>query len=1004
MKTSPGRSAPRQRPRQGPRQDKPPGGFNLPSHWPPAWRAGAAKSLAERFSELGRDERRSAAQPAFGAMLAAIGGNSPYLADLAVHEAADLRALAASGPDFVRTRAMADLAAMQAGDTRGRIAAALRRAKRRVALVTAIADIGGIWKLETVTQALTELAEATLGLAVAHLLTMARERGEIALPDGEDPVRGCGFTVIGMGKLGAGELNYSSDVDLVLLYDPSAPIYTPATADDAMAGFWARLARGLVGLMETRDADGYVFRTDLRLRPDPAATPPAMSLPAALTYYEGMGQNWERAAMIKARPVAGDLALGRSFLDAIRPFIWRRGLDFAAVADIHAMKQRIDRHRGGALGGTSDPVARIAGHNVKLGEGGIREIEFLVQTLQLVWGGRNPALRDPSTLGALAQLVRAGHVSGDAATELADAYGYLRRVEHRLQMVADRQTHTLPERPDDIAGFSTFMGNASAQEFAETLLRHLTQVSRRYDEAFSEVPAVAGDLENTLDFSGNDAVPRATEAALAALGFANVESIVAVVRGWQAGRVRALRSERARNLISQLLPALLASLARQPQPDIAFNRFEAMIAGWPAGIQLLSLFQRNRGLLDRIAAVLGAAPWLADYLTRHPAALDGLLSPAEDANPERLLARRLHDAGDLGQAIEATRRLVREEEFSLGVATMEGRLDADAAGIARTRLAAAALAALLAPVTEQFATRFGEVRGGAMAVVALGKAGGREMMAGSDLDLMLIYDHPEKVAESAGPRPLAASQYFVRLAQAYIAAVTARGIDGPLYAADMRLRPSGNQGPVAVSLASFRLYHAQSAWTWERMALTRARVVAGPPALARRVEAAIAEALSRPMPARSVLDDVAAMRARLTRDLPPSSRWDVKLRPGGQIDVEFVAQALQLAHAGRRLFDPTTRVALNNLAGAGILAGADAALLIRADRIWRTVQGMLRITQGRSPVNDLPEASARPLLRAVGEAGATGKLDNTAGLLATLDFLAQDVGRIFQRVIGVTPA
>jgi glutamate-ammonia-ligase adenylyltransferase len=300
------------------------------------------------------------------------------------------------------------------------------------------------------------------------------------------------------------------------------------------------------------------------------------------------------------------------------------------------------------------------------------------------------------------------------------------------------------------------------------------------------------------------------------------------------------------------------------------------------------------------------------------------------------------------------------------------------------------------------------------------------MMAGSDLDLMLIYDHPtavteSRVAESSGARSLPTAQYFVRLAQAYIAALTAPGIDGPLYAADMRLRPSGNQGPVAVSLASFRQYHARSAWTWERMALTRARVVAGPPALRKRVETAIAESLHHPGEAAQVLSDARAMRARLTRDLPPTGKWDVKLRPGGQIDVEFVAQALQLVHAGRNLFDPTTRNALKKLAEAGVLPPEDAALLIRADRIWRTVQGILRITQGRSPPDNLPDASARPLLRAAAEAGALAPMidngaaapmiDNgaaaptvdTAALLATLERLAREVRAVFVKHIGDTP-
>src|SRR5215472_2850193 len=413
--------------------------FRLPVSWPSPYDTSAAERLAERFTELGRAEARLAARPATAALLRCLGGNSPYLADLAVREAASLRALLSFGPDPVIRAVMAELAAQAPNGRRDRIAAAMRRAKRIVALVTAIADIGGIWPLERVTAALSDLAVATLSLAMAHLLRVAHDAGELCLPDPLDPARGAGFTVLGMGKLGARELNFSSDVDLVLLYDPAAPIYTEASEGHAMGGFTARIARGLVSLMEARDGGGYVFRTDLRLRPDPAVTPPAVALPAAITYYESMGLNWERAAMLKARPVAGDVALGEGFLHAIRPFVWRRGLDFAAVADIHAMKRRIDRHTGGALADVSDPLARIAGHNVKLGEGGIREIEFLAQTLQLVWGGRDPVLRVPTTLGALRMLVRAGHMPRNAAQELGAAYGFLRGVEHRLQMTADRQ-------------------------------------------------------------------------------------------------------------------------------------------------------------------------------------------------------------------------------------------------------------------------------------------------------------------------------------------------------------------------------------------------------------------------------------------------------------------------------------------------------------------------------------------------------------------------------------
>jgi glutamate-ammonia-ligase adenylyltransferase len=978
--------------------------FRLTATWPCPHDSGAAERLVERFSELGRAEARLATRPVVAALLRALGGNSPYLADLAVREAPSLRALIASGPDAVVATAMAELAAVPPATRRDRIASAMRRAKRIVALATAIADIGGIWPLDRVTATLSDLAEAALSLAMAHLLRAAHEAGELRLPDPTDPTRGGGFTVLGMGKLGARELNYSSDVDLVLLYDPAAPIYTDASDGHATGLFSSRIARSLVSLMEARDANGYVFRTDLRLRPDPAVTPPAVALPAAITYYESMGQNWERAAMIKARPVAGDLALGSAFLEAIRSFVWRRGLDFAAVADIHAMKRRIDEYKGGSLADSADPLARIAGHNVKLGEGGIREIEFLAQTLQLVWGGRDPALRVPTTLGALRMLVRAGHVPRSAGRELGAAYRFLRRVEHRLQMTADRQVHELPQRPAELAGFATFMGYNEAGEFAAQLLYHLHQVRARYVEVFELVPALLAPAEGglELDFSGVDAVPEATDTTLRALGYGNSGRIVTAVRGWQAGHVRALRSARARELLAQLLPRVLAALARQPQPDTVFNRFDAFLARQPAGVQLLSLFQRNPGLIDRIAAVLGAAPSLADHLANHPAAFDGLLSPEENPNPARLLRGRLKDARQLEDVIEITRRTVREEDFTVSVATMEGRINADEAGLRRTAIADAALEALLPPVLADFSTRFGRVRDGTMAVMALGKAGGREMMAGSDLDLMLVYDHESDVSESRGARRLPVSQWFVRASHAYVAAVTAPGVDGPLYQVDMRLRPSGNKGPVAVSLGSFQRYHAESAWTWERMALTRARVVAGSPALRGRIEAAIADALAQAGDAGRIRGDAASMRARMLRDLPPEGPWDVKLRAGGQIEVEFIAQVLQLIHAREApgLCSPTTRIALARLAKAGSLSADDARLLINADHVWRTVQGMLRITVGRGAREELPDASARALIGAVADAmDQTGPVD-LAWLRGTLDDLARQVRAAFVRYIG----
>ncbi len=959
--------------------------FLLPLHWPAPADAGAAQRLAERFGAIGPAHARLAAGRA-APLLRAIGGNSPYLADLVLREHVAFRLLLQRGPEAVVSRVMAGLNEIPPTIAAARLSRLLRVAKRQVALATAIADLGGLWSLDRITHTLSALACAALRRSVAHLLRAGHDDGALRLPDPAAPETACGFTVLAMGKLGAGELNYSSDIDLVLLHDPDLGV---CAAGEATAWF-SRLSRALVGLMEARDSEGYVFRMDLRLRPDPAATPPSVSLPAALAYYESMGQNWERAAMLKARPVAGDLAMGHAFLDAIRPFVWRRHLDFAAVADIHAMKRRIDAHRHTALTQGSDPVARIAGHNVKLGQGGIREIEFLVQTLQLVWGGRNPALRAPRTLDGLRLLARAGHVGKRAAAELVQAYRLLRTVEHRLQMVADRQTHSLPERRDQLAAFALFMGHPDADSFARSLLRQLDRVRHRYAEVFDAVPSGPAP---TLDFSG-DHVPPATKDTLRAMGFAEPQRVADTVAGWHAGRIRALRSQRARELLGLVLPRLLAALARQKQPDAAFMRFAALLERLPAGVQILSLFQRNLSLVGRIADVLGAAPQLADHLARTPSALDGLLDGEDPPPVSTTLRTRLADARDLEDTIGLIRRTVREHDFAISVATLEGRIGADEAGTRRADLADAALAALLPRVIADFASRFGRIRAGSLAVVLLGKAGGREMMTGSDLDLMLVYDHPAGVTQSTGPRPLPASQWFIRVVHAYVAALTAPDAEGPTFSVDMRLRPSGNKGPVAVSLAAFETYHAGAAWTWERMALTRARVVAGPKRLRARLEAAIAHAIQAGPP-ETILPDAAAMRARLLRDHPPAGPWDVKHRPGGQIEVEFIAQTAQLRHGPT---SPTLRLAAAALRDQGRLAPEDAALLIRADRIWRTVQGLLRITEGPRPPAQLAEASQSALLRAATEAGAPAvDLD---GLRAILDELAHQVRAAFIRLVG----
>lgn len=963
----------------------------------------AAALARESFAERGEAERAFAASAAGRALLDALAGHSPYLADLAIRESGALLALAATGPEDAFARALDPLGRIDPATPRPAVAALLRQAKRQGALAAAVADIAGLWPLDRVTGALSDLAEASIDAACAHLLREAAARGELRLSGAAraEPRlvgRHSGLVVLGMGKLGGRELNYSSDVDLMVLYDPTVAAYHA----DRAGAVYVRIARDLVRLLEERTAEGYVFRTDLRLRPDPAATPLAVSIPAAITYYESMGQNWERAAMIKARPVAADRAAGESFLREIRPFVWRRHLDFAAVADIHSIKRQIHAHKGAK--GAHDTV-QVEGHDVKLGRGGIREIEFTAQVLQLIWGGRDPGLRDPTTLGALSSLASAGKIDRRAAADLADAYVFLRNLEHRLQMVADRQTHRMPEDAPGIANIASFLGFPDVEAFRRVFTAHLRQVERHYGRMFEAEPTLAAEeVKGSLVFTGVEDDP-ATIATLRAMGYANPTAVAALVRGWHHGHTRATRSERARELLTALMPSLLAAFAKQREPDAALARLDGVFGRLAAGVQVLSLLARNMALLDRLAGVLGAAPQLADHLASHTAALEGLLTGAGGTvgNAATTLPALLKEARHIEEAMDAARRLVLEGKFEIDAAALEGQIDVDTAGEARSALADAAIVGMLPHIQAEFAERHGKVKGGALAVVALGKLGGREMLPGSDLDLILIYDHAAGTEMSEGkakrghpaPRPLPVSQYFTRLAHQVIAGITAPGPGGKLYEVDMRLRPSGSKGPVAVSLSGFQRYHAEDAWTWERMALTRARVVAAPPALKRKVEGAIRTALLRPDAAEKAIPDAVAMRARMLRDLPPDGPWDVKLGRGGLIEVEFVAQTLQLVAAKRHpeVLAATTRVALARLAGAGLLDAAEAETLIAAEHLWRTVSGLLRLTVGRWREDALPDSVVAPLLHACGVA-------DLPALKARMAAESKAVRAVFERRLG----
>ena len=905
------------------------------------------RDLAEIAGEL------MASKPA-GRLLEAVFGSSPFLTRCLLQDIGTAVETLKTGPREIFERTIAGMiAGAAAAKDESALMRLLRVARRRIALIVALADIGGVWPLARVTQGLSDFAEAALDASLGFLLRQAAD----AFPGNVPPrLETSGYIVLGMGKLGGRELNYSSDIDLIVLHDEDR---LAGKAPEDLPQLYIRLTRDLVRILESRTGDGHVFRTDLRLRPDPGATPLALSVLAAETYYEALGQNWERAAMIKARPVAGDREAGASFLARMAPFIWRKHLDFAAIADIHSIKRQIHAHRGGAK-------IAIAGHNIKLGRGGIREIEFFAQTQQLIWGGRNRALRARATCESLTALAGAGRIGASAAGEMIGAYEFLRRLEHRLQMVDDQQTHTVPADDAGFAAIAGFMGFEDARDFAETLEATLRIVERHYAHLFEEAPGLAAS--GNLVFTGGEHDPD-TLATLRELGFGEPERVSDIVRGWHRGRTRATRSQRSREILTELMPVLIEALGRTSDPDAAFLMFDEFLTAQPAGVQLFSLLHANPGLLDLVAEIMGSAPGLAARLGANPSLFEAVVSEGfYDKMPEReMLAGELDellaDAPPFEEILDRTRRWTYDHRFQAGIQFFRGMIGAGEAGAALSDIAETALAALQPAVEADFAARHGRIAGAGMAVVALGKLGGGEMTMTSDLDLIFLYEVPEGAGQSDGKRPLTPGHYFMRLTQSFLNAITALTAEGRLYEVDMRLRPSGNAGPLATNFAGFAKYQETEAWTWEHMALSRARVVAGPPALCAKVAEAIRHSLCRRRDPAKLVADVAQMRVRIDKEHGSEHLWRVKHRRGGIVDLEFIAQFLQLRHAADNpdVLSTNSIQALRNLAAAGCLDAGDARILIEAARFWAGLQAMLRLTSGE----DFDDASASQGLRAV---------------------------------------
>lgn len=899
-------------------------------------------------------------------LLNALFGNSPYLSQLLLKRVPFIELLLEKGYDDVFNELLEHIRKLHTICTRQvEMMTELRIAKQKAALLIAIADISELWDLFKVTHALSVFADETLSATVNFLLLQAHRTGDLTGISPDNPAVNSGLIILGMGKLGGFELNYSSDIDIIIFFDPEKVQYQ---GNRTLSQFFIKLSHDLVKIMQERTPEGYVFRTDLRLRPDPASMPVAISVTAALLYYESLGQNWERAAMIKARPVAGDMEAGKMFLKQLIPYVWRKYLDFASIQDIHSIKRQIDSKQGSL-------PANMGGYNLKIGHGGIREIEFFVQTQQLIWGGKLPELRVPSTCEGLKMLATLQRISPRVAKELTQIYIFLRTAEHRLQMVADNQTHSLPLQAEKIEEIAIFLKYESSDAFVTDLKKKLSTVQKHYAALFKESPTLGN--EGSLVFTGTDIDPE-TVNTLERMGYENGRIIAEIIRGWHHGRYRGMKTKKARELLTELTPAVLRALSRTSKPDSTFLQFDKFLSGLPSGVQIFSLFNANPHLLDLIADIMGTYPYLAANLSRHPVLLEYVLYP-EFLDPiisresmKRELEDKLKQSTHYEDMLDRARRWTHDKEFQVGVQLIKDIISPQEARRYLSDIAEAVLATLLKYVQKEFEKRRGNIPGGEFCIVAMGKLGSRQFSFGSDLDLVLVYDVPDNESYSDGIEPLNAANYFSRLSRRFLSSFNAPTNEGKLYEIDLRLRPSGENAPIATSLESFDTYYECSAWTWEYMALTRARVIGGDLSLSTKVIAMISQKLTRVRDAKTVATDIVEMREKIAKQYYTSDPWNVKYIRGGLVDLEFIAQYFQLVYASKypSILHPDTLAVFKQLTQSGILRQDIADKLQQACTLFLNTQTIQRLVYGAGKIVQVPEIMQYMVSRTLKEKNA----------------------------------
>lgn len=884
------------------------------------------------------------------------------------------------------------------------LSCALRRFKYRETLRIAARDLSGAVPIAEVAAEHALLAEILVDAAADRAATLAALRHGVPAGGRDRPA--LGLAVLGMGKLGARELNHSSDVDLVLFYGEEGETEGGPGGRVDNRTFYGRVAENLVRLLSLATEEGFVFRVDLDLRPEGRVGPLALGAESLYRYYEARGRTWERAALLKARPIAGDRQLGEELLAGLAPFVYRRTLDLQAVEEIRAMKARIDRE---SAAGERD---------LKLGPGGIREVEFVVAALLLLHAGKDPGLREPSTLPALDRLLFAGLLSAQDRDDLAAAWQLLRRAEHRIQILDERQTHRLPADANDLARIARESGFDGPPERATSdFLAELHRLRARVRAIFDDLLAVGGArarshdrlLQVALDPLASD---EARIEALANRGFFDPASALAELQRL-ARRQDTPFAERPPHSLEGQAEVLLAEVIRTPNQDQALRHLANFTSSLRFPRPWFELLAEHPATGRLLLELFGTSDFLSKYIVRHPELLEELIRRdliAPVKGRDRLAAQvrarvAARDPDDVEGRLSALRRFKNEEVLRIGLNDVSRTLDLEEVTGELTALADACLGEALALAREEMVARYGAPADGArLAVLGLGKLGGSELAYHSDLDLIFVYGGGGAGTEGGTRGSVEAQEFFARLAQRLISHLQVPLREGSLYRIDTRLRPSGNQGTLVVSLGALAAYHRGGSALWERQALLRARHVAGDAGVAAEaIDGVLAPVIWRDdVDPAAVAASIASMRARMEEEIAQESGTvrNPKVGRGGLVDVEFAVQYLLLVHGAGlpALRTPNTPEAIRRLAGADLLSEGDAALLIDAYRFLRLLELRMQIVHDR-PTAHLPTGpyERTTLARRMGYAGAEAGAD----LLADYERITSGVRAAFRRILGV---